>query len=75
MEKNQPQRSIFNLGTIRHNVPSKELSAQYQKDAIDSGKVASRPTRLVEWNEPNRAAQKYDKHVTPKIGSIHNQNV
>ena len=71
VEKSQPQRSIFNLGSFRHNVHSVEQRDHWQKKAIDSGLVSTQPVRLIEWSEPNRDKQSFDKHVTSKIGSSH----
>jgi len=70
VEKNQPQRSIFNTGSIRHNVHSTELTKKYMDEALRSGKVSAEPQRLLQWNE-NSTQQNYDKHVSPKIGSNH----
>ena len=71
VEKNQPQRSIFNIGSFRHNLHSVEARDTWQKTALDSGKVVDHPVRLIEWNEPNRDRQSFDKHVSAKIGSSH----
>ena len=71
VEKSQPQRSIFNLGAFRHNVHSVAQRDECQRAAIASGAVTEQPVRLIEWNEPNRDRQSFDKHVSAKIGSSH----
>jgi hypothetical protein len=71
VEKSQPKRSIFNIGSFRHNVHSEDLANQWKNAAIQSGKFSERPSRLLEWNEPERSKQKFDKNVSPKIGSNH----
>jgi len=53
VEKNQPKRSIFSIGDVRHNVHSKESRDNCMKEALDSTKVTVEPQRLIEWKEPN----------------------
>ena len=43
VERNQPQRSIFNVGNIRHNVHSVDLTKQFMNQALISGKVSAEP--------------------------------
>jgi len=54
VEKNQPKRSIFNIGSFRHNVHSNDLADQWKNSAVNSGKFSERPVRLLNWDEPNR---------------------
>jgi len=73
-EKQQPKRTIFGVGCIRHNVANKETAQRFMDEAIAAGRVDPLPNRhMMEWHE-NPTVQRYDKHVSPKIGSIH-QNV
>ena len=69
-EKVQPPRSVFNIGTFRHNVANEEQAAQSMAEAVKNGMVMH-PVRMIEWNETNPKKQSYDKHVSPKIGSNH----
>ena len=62
-DKVQPQKSIFNIGHIRHNVHSKELTEFYNKMAP----LQDQPQRLIQWQE-NVAKQGYDKPLTTKVG-------
>ena len=43
VEKDQPKRSIFNLGAFRHNVHSTELKDQWHHNAVNSGLVSDKP--------------------------------
>ena len=71
VEKEQPMRSIFNLGSFRHNVHSVDQRDHWQSHALASGGVSALPQRLIQWDEPNRAKQSFDKPVAAKIGSSH----
>jgi len=51
VEKVQPKRSIFNSGSIRHNVHSVELTNKFMDAAFASGNVVDHPVRMIEWNE------------------------
>ena len=71
VEKKQPRRSIFALGSVRHNVPTKEEADKYQQQAIDRGFAAFKEDRIFEWKE-KQGQQGYDRaQVSPKIGSAH----
>ena len=71
VEKNQPKKSVFEIGSHRHNLPTRELTDEWQKKAVDQGKLTLNPHRMIHWDEPEPQKQKYDKHVSPKIGSLH----
>mmetsp|Transcript_6072 Transcript_6072/g.10304 ORF Transcript_6072/g.10304 Transcript_6072/m.10304 type:complete len:175 (-) Transcript_6072:32-556(-) len=73
VEKSQPQRSMFSLGSMRHNVQSVEMRNHSLTQALKTGNVTQKAARLIEWKEPLMERQKYDKPVSPKIGSFHFQ--
>lgn len=68
VERNQPQRSIFNQGSHRTKIHSPELRDQFLNDALKSGKLSLEPVRLLEWKQPS-TTREYS--VSPKIGSAH----
>lgn len=70
IDKDQPKRSIYDLGSVRHNVHSKEEAQSHMASALKSGKVVAKPVRFIEWLE-NCPTQKYDGKISPKIGSHH----
>ena len=39
VEKSQPKKSIFDIGSHRHNLPTKELTEKWTKNSIDVGKL------------------------------------
>ena len=41
VEKQQPSRSVWDIGSMRHDLHSKELTNKYQKEYIDSGTVVT----------------------------------
>ena len=63
-DKEDPPRSIFNTGSVRHNIIDDPEIALY-----NSVKNFSRqPVRLIEWKEDS-SKQPYDKKkITSKIG-------
>jgi hypothetical protein len=65
VDKQQPKKSIWNLGDVRHNVPTAEQAAEFNNQAQSQNIV-----RMMEWKE-NSAQQRFDKNVTGKIGSYH----
>ena len=65
LDKNQPQKSIWSIGSIRHNVHSKELADQFSHQANSNNVV-----RMMEWKEQPKI-QPVDKPVAAKIGSYH----
>ena len=71
VEKEQPMRSIFNLGSFRHNVHSVGQRDHWQSHALASGGVSAQPQRLIQWDEPNPGKQSFDQPVAAKIGSSH----
>ena len=62
-DKNDPPKSIFNTGSIRHNF--KQAPEEVYKTVKN---ITTNPIRLIEWKEdPSR--QPYDKgKITAKIG-------
>ena len=66
-EKQQPQKGVFTIGAFRHNVTFKEQVQQNQAKVME-------PTRLLEWKGDDPSKQKFDKNVSPKIGSFHERN-
>lgn len=56
-------KSIFNFGTMRHNVVSQ---IEAKREQSKSKNLVMEPVRLLEWKE-NTGRQKYDKPVTAKI--------
>jgi len=71
VEKKQPLRSIFNLGSFRHNVHSEHLKDTWQRKAVESGLTSEKPQRLIKWDEPKQSLEKYNREISPKIGSAH----
>ena len=71
VERQQPLRSIFDIGTTRHNVHSTEDKEYWQKKAVETGNVSNEPQRLVNWKEPQKYIDNYHSQVKGKIGSIH----
>ncbi|CDW89150.1 UNKNOWN [Stylonychia lemnae] len=61
VDRQQPQRSVLNLGHTRHNVPFKQM--------IQEIHASSQPARLVEWNGVTQSEVKM-RPVTGKIGQI-----
>eukprot|EP00349_Pseudokeronopsis_sp_Brazil_P004311 CAMPEP_0202958458 /NCGR_PEP_ID=MMETSP1396-20130829/2799_1 /ASSEMBLY_ACC=CAM_ASM_000872 /TAXON_ID= /ORGANISM="Pseudokeronopsis sp., Strain Brazil" /LENGTH=139 /DNA_ID=CAMNT_0049676543 /DNA_START=619 /DNA_END=1038 /DNA_ORIENTATION=+ len=62
-DRQEPPRSIFSIGNVRHNV----ISVSDQKPLFAALKNYSmQPVRLIEWNE-DQTKQKYDKPITAKI--------
>lgn len=73
VDKQQPIRSIFAGGSMRHNVHTKEAADFWMKQAMDNGKVTLKnANRVMEWHEPHMDRQGYDRApISPKIGSAH----
>ena len=65
VDKVPPQKSIWSIGDVRHNVLTSEQAQEFNAQAQSNSVV-----RLMEWNE-NPSKQKYDKKVSGKIGSYH----
>lgn len=65
VDKQQPDRSIWSIGDVRHNVPTGQQAQEFNSQAQSSNVV-----RMMEWRE-NPAKQRFDKNVTGKIGSYH----
>ena len=62
-EKDQPGKSVFNIGSLRHDVHNPEDAG-----IINGKPPAGRPSRLIEWNE-KLESQTYDqRRIAPKIG-------
>ena len=72
VEKSQPKRSVFSIGSTRHNVASIEDARHWQQVAVDKGFVSvTNPDRMIGWKE-EPGKQSYDRgRVSPKIGSAH----
>jgi hypothetical protein len=47
-DRNEPPKSIFNLGQFRHNLATKEAA---DKTQIALKNFSQRPVRLIEWVE------------------------
>ena len=62
-DKEQPEKCVFSFGDFRHNVTTKEEAERYTRGISENNK------RFFEWKE-DIPRQRYDKPVTPKIGSI-----
>ena len=73
VDKQQPVRSVFACGNMRHNVHTKEAADFWMKQGIDNGKVTIKnANRPIEWHEPNMERQGFDRApISPKIGSAH----
>ena len=67
VEKTQPQRSLFALGSVRHNVHFKHEKDAIMEKALKDGTITERAVNMLEWNLPKLPAEK----VSPKIGSCH----
>ena len=71
-EVNQPPRSVFNIGQLRHDVVKKEdLNTNFMKSPNNRRITdVARPNRLIQWDE-NPNVQRYDQRaqITMKIGS------
>lgn len=65
VDKEQPKKSIWSIGDVRHNVHTAEQAQEFNNQAQSSNIV-----RLMDWKE-NPTAQRFDKKVTGKIGSYH----
>lgn len=65
MDREQPGKSVFSYGDMRHNVHSEEDVKKFNNQAFSQG-----VKRMTEWPE-NSSKQHYDKNVTGKIGSYH----
>jgi hypothetical protein len=65
IEKQQPPKSIWSFGDIRHNVHSEAQAKEFNVQAQSNNVV-----RLMEWKE-NSTRQGFDKKVAGKIGSYH----
>ena len=65
-DRQEPPKSIFNLGQFRHNLPTKEDAEKIQTTLKN---FSSRPVRLIEWVE-DPAKQRFDKRVVGKIGEL-----
>jgi hypothetical protein len=50
VDKNPPQKSIFNIGHVRHNVHSKAMAEEFNRAAP----LQTEPSRLMEWKENPR---------------------
>ena len=66
IEKNEPLKSIFNLGQTRHNLMINDENGYV---ANNNRQVSIDPVRIIEWKE-NVKNQKYDKKIASKIGEI-----
>jgi hypothetical protein len=68
VESDQPNRSVFNIGTTRHN--------QFMPDGVKynpifSGiKLSDKPTRMIEWieNAGSSFSKSKAREITSKIG-------
>ncbi|MFO0117460.1 MAG: hypothetical protein ACK521_07565 [bacterium] len=68
VESDQPNRSVFNIGTTRHN--------QFMPDGVKynpifSGiKLSDKPTRMIEWieNAGSSFSKSKTREITSKIG-------
>ena len=61
VEKSQPVRNLFAIGTSRHNVHSKELKDYWQNHALEKGNTSiEKPDRIIQWKEESHK-QSYDK--------------
>lgn len=65
VDKDQPAKSIWSIGDVRHNVPTAEQAQEFNNQA-----QSNNITRMMEWKE-NTNKQHFDKKVTGKIGSYH----
>ena len=65
VDKTQPEKSIWSIGAVRHNVHTSEQAQEFNSQA-NSNNI----TRMMEWKE-NSSTQRFDKPVTGKIGSYH----
>ena len=65
VDKVAPQKSVWSIGDIRHNVLTNDQAQEFNAQAQSTGVV-----RMMEWKE-NPTKQKYDIKVTGKIGSYH----
>lgn len=65
VDKKQPDKSVFSIGDVRHNVPTADQAMQFNAQATSSNIV-----RMMEWKE-DTSKQHFDKRITGKIGSYH----
>lgn len=63
-DRQEPPKSIFNLGQFRHNLPTQDGAEKVQSTMKN---FSARPVRLIEWVE-DPSKQKYDVKVVGKIG-------
>jgi len=64
-DKEQPKKSIWSIGDVRHNVHTSEDAQLFNNQAQSNNVV-----RMMEWKE-NSSKQGFDKKITGKIGSYH----
>ena len=65
VDKEQPKKSIWSIGAVRHNVHTNEDAQTFNNQAQSNNIV-----RMMEWKE-NSSKQGFDKKVAGKIGSYH----